>query len=63
MRIKGLITYTVSGMVILTLFKPITSLLKSLTLQFLAIWNKDKDPANKFWTWLIIYKCIRMMIQ
>ena len=38
----------------LLLFKPITSLSKSLTLQFLAICNKDKDPVNKFWTWVII---------
>ena len=50
MRIKRLIAYTVLNMVIemLMLFKQIPNLLKSLTLQYLAILTKDKDPANKF---------------
>ena len=57
------ITFTVSDMLITMLFNPISSILKSLRLQFLVIWSKGKDPVNKFWTWLIIYRCILVNLQ
>ena len=54
-RIKTWITFAVSHTGIAELLMPISSHLKSLIQKFNATWFKDKDPANKFWTWLIIY--------
>ena len=41
------ITFIVLHMLMMMLFKPISSLLKSLRLQFPVIWSKGKDPVNK----------------